>query len=202
MIKQKNLIFIFLILFHIKVMSQTDTATFNPKQELVYDGKRYRVYNNWLSIGGGAGYNSSWIKDERNLGIDYSFNIKKIYYRAGAFMSGRNFTESNNYNFHAAIGIRKEHTKYNLSAFAGPSTAYFKRPLKDSVNYNLKSVYNEVGLYACLEAVYKVKYDVGLGGQIFCDVNRVQLVYGVRLIAYFSGAYRGVKYGYKAPAKK
>lgn len=186
----------------LKLEAQKDTSSYNPKQELVYDGKRYRVYNNWLSFGGGAGYNSSWIKDEKNLGLDYSFHIKKTYYRVGAFMSGRNFTESNNYNFHAAIGIRKEHTKYNLSAFAGPSSAYFKRPLKDSVNYNLKSVYNELGLYACLEAVYKIKYDVGLGGQIFCDYNRVQLVYGVRLIAYFSGAYRGVKYGYKAPTKK
>lgn len=188
--------------FGLAVFSQNDTVVFDAKKEIVYDGKRYKVYNNWLSIGAGAGYNTSFIKDERNVALDYSFNIKQYYFRAGAFMSGPNYTASNNYNLHAGIGLRKEHEKYNISAFTGPSSAWFKRPLKDSLNYNLGSVYNELGLYTCIELVYKIKYDVGLGGQVFCDINRVQMVYGVRLIAYFSGAYKGIKYGYKAPAKK
>ncbi len=182
--------------------AQTDTTKFNPKQEIVYDGKRYRVYNSWLSVGAGAGYNTKWPKDEKNLGADFSFHIKQYYFRAGAFMSGADFTASNNYSFHLCYGLRKEKEKYNLSAFIGPSTSYFRRPLSDSVNYNLATVYNMVGGYAAIEAVYKIKYDVGIGGQIFCDYNQAQMVYGVRLIAYFSGAYRGIKYGYHAPAKK
>jgi hypothetical protein len=77
--------------------------------------------------------------------------------------------------------------------------------LSDSISFGLPNilnkVYSEFGAYACVEAVYKIKYDVGLGGQVFCDFNRVQLVYGVRLIAYFSSSFRGVKYGRATPKK-
>jgi hypothetical protein len=179
----------------IKKNTKKDSVIYNPKEEFVLDGKRYRVYNNWLSAGAGAGYNTRWPKDEKNIGIDYSFHIKQYYWRLGGFMSGVDFTASNNYNFHLGVGLRKETQDYNLSAFIGPSVAYFRRPLSDSSNYNLAKVYNEVGGYACIEAVYKLKYDVGLGGQIFCDYNQIQMVYGVRIIAYFSSAYRGIKYG-------
>lgn len=183
------------------VFAQTDTAAFNPKKEIAFDGKRYRVYNNWLSVGAGAGYNSKWPKDEKNLGADYSFHLKQHYFRLGAFMSGMDFNAANNYNFHLGAGLRKETEKYNLSAFAGPSSSFFRRPLSDSINHNLGTVYNELGAYACIEAVYKIKYDVGIGGQIFCDYNKVQMVYGVRVILFFSSAYRGIKYGYVKPKK-
>ena len=183
-------------------LAQTDTVKFNIKEEIAYDGKRYRVHNSWLSVGAGAGYNTKWPKDEKNLGVDFSFFIKQYYFRVGAFSSGTEFTTSNNYSFHACYGLRKETETYNLSGFIGPSSSYFRRPLSDSITHNLNTVYNNLGLHACLEAVYKLKYDIGIGGQLFCDYNQVQLIYGVRLIAYFSGAYRGIKYGYRAPVKK
>lgn len=195
------LVIIFIFFGARSFFAQSDSATYNPKQEIVYDGKRFRVYNNWLSAGAGASFNTQWPKDEKNIGADFSFHIKQQYLRIGGFMSGTNFHASNNYNVHLGLGLRKEKEKYNLSAFIGPSVSYFKRPLKDSANYNLVSVYNEVGGYAVVEAIYKVTYDVGIGGQIFCDYNRVQTVYGVRLVVYFSGAYRGIKYG-RVPAKK
>ncbi len=194
------LFFIFIILCCKPAHAQKDSI-FNPKKEIAYDGKRYRVYNNWVSIGGGAGFNTQWPKDEKNLALDYSFHIKQYYLRAGAFMSGVNFAQANNYNFHGMVGIRKEAIKYNLAMFIGPSYSYFRRPLKDSLDYNLDKVYNAVGGYACIEAIYKVKYDIGIGGQIFCDYNQTQMVYGVRLILYLSGAYRGIKYGYQKPKK-
>lgn len=196
-------LFIFIIIISCSCLAsaQSDTAKFDPKKEVTFDGKRYRVYNNWISVGGGAGYNTRWPKDERNIGADFSFHIKQQYFRIGAFGSGTSFNASNNYNFHAAIGLRKETNTYNLSAFAGPSSSFFRRPLSDSTTHNLNTVYNELGAYACIEAVYKLKYDVGIGGQVFCDYNQVQMVYGVRLILYFSGAYRGVKYGYNRTKK-
>lgn len=179
-----------------------DTVVFNRKQEIVYDGKRYRVHNSWLSIGAGANYNTKWPKDEKNIAVDFSFFVKQHHFRLGGFMSGTDFTAANNYSFHLGYGLRKEREKYNLSAFIGPSTSFLRRPLSDSTNYNLGTVYNTVGGYAVIEAVYKVKYDVGIGGQIFCDYNQIQMIYGARIIVYLSGAYRGIKYGYHAPAKK
>jgi hypothetical protein len=184
------------------ITQKKDTAVFNRKQEIVYDGKRYRVHNSWLSIGAGANYNTKWPKDEKNIAVDFSFFVKQHHFRLGGFMSGTDFTATNNYSFHLGYGLRKEREKYNLSAFIGPSTSFLRRPLSDSSNYNLGTVYNAVGGYAVIEAVYKVKYDVGIGGQIFCDYNQIQMVYGARIIVYLSGAYRGIKYGYRAPAKK
>lgn len=215
----KQVIFLLIVFFankhfaqkdsSIVVKTKKDTVIFNPKEEISYDGKRYRVYNSWLSVGAGAGYNSHWSKDEKdekNIGVDFSFHIKQYYFRLGGFMSGRDFNLGNNYSAHACAGLRKETTKYNLSAFIGPSASYFRRPLSDTTEFGLQtvlgSVYNRIGGFACIEAVYKIKYDVGLGGQIFCDYNQVQTVYGVRIIAYFSGAYRGIKYGRGTPKKK
>lgn len=195
---------VFILIFCIfsvdSFFAQSDSTSFNKKEEVFYDGKRYRVHNSWLSFGAGPSYNTKWPKDEKNLGADFSFFIKQHYFRIGGYMSGADFTLSNNYSFHLCYGLRKETEKYNLSAFIGPSTSYFRRPLSDSATHNLGTVYNELGAHVCIEAVYKIKYDIGLGGQIFCDYNRVQMVYGVRLIAYFSGAYRGIKYG-RTPVK-
>ena len=121
-------------------------------------------------------------------------------------MSGRDFNQKNNYSAHVCAGLRKETTKYNLSAFVGPSFSYFRRPLSDSTEFGLQKIldnaYSRIGGYITLEAIYKIKYDVGIGGQLFCDYNDVQTIYGVRLIAYFSGAYRGIKYGRGTPKKK
>lgn len=204
------LIVIFTVLCSSTGSSQTDTTkqvkkdsakVYNPKEEIAYDGKRYRVYNNWLSFGAGANYNTKWPKDQKNVAVDFSFHLKQYYFRAGAFMSGNDFTAANSYNFHLGLGVRKEHEKYNLSAFIGPSYSYFKRPLSDSTEFGLQpilnTVYDRFGGYASIEAIYKIKYDVGIGGQIFCDYNEVQMIYGVRLVAYFSGAFRGVKYSAK-----
>lgn len=213
-----NVAFLFLFLLAVNTIAQkdtiikktvSDTVVFNPKEEISYDGKRYRVYNNWLSAGAGANYNSHWVHDERdekNIAVDYSFHIKQYYFRLGGFMSGRDFNQKNNYSAHACAGLRKETTKYNLSAFVGPSFSYFRRPLSDSTEFGLQKIldnaYSRIGGYVALEAVYKVKYDVGIGGQLFCDYNDVQTIYGVRLIVYFSGAYRGIKYGRGTPKKK
>ena len=184
------------------VINKKDTTAYDKKKEIALDGKRYRVYNNWLSVGAGANYNTRWPKDEKNIAVDFSFHLKKNYFIAGGFLSGTDFTAANNYSFHLGYGLRKEGNKYNLSAFVGPSLSYFRRPLSDSSNYNLGTVYSQVGGYAVIEAVYKLKYDVGIGGQLFCDYNQVQMIYGARILLYFSSAYRGVKYGYHDPTKK
>ena len=186
----------------IKLAPKKDSVVFDRKKEIVFDGKRYRVYNDWLSVAAGVNYNTKWPKDEKNIGVDFSFHAKQHYFRAGGFLSGVDFTAANNYSFHLGYGLRKEGDRFNLSAFIGPSVSYLRRPLSDSSNYNLGTVYNKVGGYAVVEAVYKFKYDVGIGGQLFCDYNQIQMIYGARILLYFSGAYRGIKYGYHAPVKK
>lgn len=179
--------------FSFCAFAQQDTSkpAYNPKEEVLYDGKRYRVHNNWLSFGGGWAVNTHREKDQKVLALDYNFHIKTHQFQAGAFMSGNNFTPGNNYNFHIGYGLRQEKIKYNFAAFGGISTSYFYRPLEDSVNHNVSRLYNELGGYVCVQLVYKIKYDVGAGLEVFADYNQVQSIVGARIILYFSGAYRG-----------
>ena len=128
---RKLIIFTFCIFFVSFIIAQSDTAIYNPKKEIVYDGKRYRVYNSWLSFGAGANYNTRWPKDEKNSAVDFSFHIKQHYLRAGGFLSGREYTAANNYSFHLCYGLRKEDNRYNLSAFIGPSLSYFRRLINE-----------------------------------------------------------------------
>ena len=49
------------------------------------------------------------------------------------------------------------------------------------------------GMYASIQAVLKIAYDIGLGAELFGEVNYKQNMIGIKFIAYFSGAYRGAK---------
>jgi hypothetical protein len=178
------------------------------RPHIYYNGKELTDVNAVIPrIGASATfYGSAVVRQFEMMKIfTASFHIQEKYFRLGSFMSGSDFLAANNYNFHLQYGLRKETEKYNLSAFLGPSYSYFKRPLSDTVEFGysniINKIYSEFGVYGCVEAIYKVKYDVGLGGQVFCDYNKVQLVYGVRLVAYFSSSYRGIKYGRTTPKK-
>ena len=198
--------FLFVIPFlawSLGTFAQSEPGTqYDPKEEIIYDGKRYRVHNNWLSAGAGWAVNTHREKDQKNVGLDFNFHIRRQHFQAGAFMSGNDFTPGNNYNFHVGFGFRQERQKFNLAAFAGPSASYFYRPLKDTANYDITTLYNRVGAYVCLQAVYKIKYDVGIGLDVFADYNQVQSIIGTRIILYFSGAYRGLKKGHYIDTKK
>ena len=73
----------------IKLAPKKDTVVFDRKKEIAFDGKRYRVYNNWLSVAAGVNYNTKWPKDEKNIAVDFSFHSKQHYFRAGGFLSGK-----------------------------------------------------------------------------------------------------------------
>ncbi|MBS1636386.1 MAG: hypothetical protein JST26_10745 [Bacteroidetes bacterium] len=191
------------LLFFCSLISQAQQIVpYDPKEEIVYDGKRYRVHNNWLSAGMGWAVNTHRELDQKTVAVDYNFHIRRQYFQAGAFMSGNNFTPGNNYNFHVGFGLRKETARYNLAAFVGPSASYFYRPLPDTLNYDISRLYNRVGAYASVQAVYKIKYDVGIGLEVFGDYNQTQSIFGTRIILYFSGAYRGIKKGHYIDSKK
>lgn len=58
---------------------------------------------------------------------------------------------------------------------------------------SLPTFYQGVGLYGCVQAVTKFTYDIGFGGEVFGEISQKQSIIGIRLIAFFSGAYRGPK---------
>lgn len=168
---------------------------YDRTEEVIYRNKRYRIHNSWLSAGAGWAWNTHRQKDQKSIGVDLNLHIKEQHFQLGVFTTGNDFTPANNYNFHLGYGLRKETTRYNLAGFVGPSASYFYRPLKDTVRYDISKLNNKVGVYICLQAVYKFEYDLGLGVDLFADYNQTQSVFGLRIVAYFSSAYRGMRTG-------
>lgn len=156
--------------------------------EIIFDNKRYRKYNNWINAGSGPAYNSEIPKTQFSLAANYSFHLKKEYFQAGVLLTGDDFGNYNNVQFHGCYGKRKETQKYNFAIFIGPSyTSGYE--FKDSLYSS--TVFKSPGLYAEAQFTGKIKYDVGAGPTLFVDVNFVRTIVGIRLDLYFSGAYKG-----------
>jgi hypothetical protein len=160
------------------------------KEEIIFDGKRYRIHNSYLSLGPGFLQSTLRTSTQRALGIDFQFPIRRSHFQLGVMMSGEGFSSNNNVQAHICYGLRRERTRTNLAAFAGPS--YFTGVRSDAAS-GLPVFYSGWGGYLCLQAVRKFTYDMGLGVELFGEISREQNVTGIKLIVFFSGSYRGPK---------
>lgn len=170
---------------------------YDRKEEIIYDNKRYRIHNHYLSLG--PGYLQSNIRGslQKILGLDYVFHIRRAHFQMGAFMSGEDFGSNNNIQGHVCYGLRKETSKNNFAVFAGPS---IYTGVESDASGNPR-FYQGVGLYANAQAVQKFTYDVGIGLELFGEISTTQSIIGLKLIAFFSGAYRGPKKNFNPHVK-
>ena len=129
---------------------------------------------------------------QKTIGVDFQFPIKKLHFQMGAMMSGDAFTSNNTIQGHVCYGLRKEDTKTNIAVFFGPSIF---TGVKGDVSGD-PEFYQGMGGYVSFQVVVKIKYDIGLGLEAFGEVNYAQRVAGIKLIAFFSSAYRGIKRNY------
>lgn len=171
---------------------------FDRKKEIKLDGKKYRIYNNYVTLGVGKGYNTIWDQAWFATAADFNFHIQKAYFQSGFMVQGPSFYNRQQVQLHLAGGYRKESYKYFWAAFGGLSYTNGYYPLmlkgvngKDSAYANPPPLMSEVGLYAAVQLFYKVKFDYGIGLTIFGDVNEKQSMVGARIELFFSGAYRG-----------
>jgi hypothetical protein len=162
---------------------------FDRKEEIIHNGKRYRIYNNYLTLGGGFGGSSIRSGSQRNAGIDFHFHIRRLYFQAGAMLSGNDFFSNNHTQGHFGAGYRKEGRHTNFAVFGGP--CYFSGV--EGEPPAPPRFYEGVGAYVCVQAVSKMMYDIGLGVDLITEFNYRQSLYGLRIIVFFSGAYQGLK---------
>ena len=172
---------------------------YSRKEEIIYDGKRYRIHNNYVTLGGGPGYSSIRSDLQQVAGVDFQFHIRREYFQAGVVLSGFQFFANNHIQLHAGYGKRKETSRYNLACFGGPS---FYQGVEGAVGQP-EVFYGGAGLYVSAQAVRKLTYDVGAGLEVFADLGfrlggwgREQILYGAKLVVFFSGSYRGPKRNY------
>ena len=157
----------------------------------VLKNKKLSYYNNWLTVGGGLNQNLTYKRKAGfSGGLDFNFHIKQHYFQLGTMITGEKFGFYDNYEFHLGYGKRYEDKDIHFAGFAGLSysTGFTKN---DSVYIN---PFTQPGIYAQIEAVKKITYDVGIGAAFFADWNQTQAIFGARFIIYFSGAYKGKKF--------
>ncbi|MCE3226883.1 MAG: hypothetical protein K0S32_1434 [Bacteroidetes bacterium] len=188
------------------------------KEEILHEGKRYRLHNGYLTIGGG--YVASAIHaDQRNVGFDIHIPLyKNTHLQAGAMMNGPYFLGNNNTQLHLGYGLRKETAKTHFAGYGGLSFFNGVIGRSDTAGIPFPEYYSGGGIYFCAQAVTKLSYDIGIGLEGFIELGKYQQVpstsnwydgapifsksgnfsqvAGIRLIAFFSSAYRGVKRNY------
>jgi hypothetical protein len=168
---------------------------YNRKAEIKLDGKKYRIYNNYVTFGVGKGYNSAWDQGFVVTGADYNFHIQKAAFQLGGYVQGQQFYTRQQAQLHLGAGYRKESYKYFWAAYGGLSysNGYYPKVYKDISNKDSLTHphLSEVGAYAAVQLFYKLKFDYGVGLTIFSDVNSKQYLVGARIELFFSGAYRG-----------
>jgi len=166
-----------------------EAPKFDGKEEIIYDGKRYKIHNSYLTAGAGFLQSSMRNRLQQTIGVDFQFPIRKLNFQMGAMMSGESFGSNNNIQGHVGYGIRREKTRNNLALYAGPTL--FTGVIGDATSSPV--FYTGVGAYVSLQAVTKFTYDIGLGAELFGEISSRQRIFGIKIIAFFSGAYRGPK---------
>jgi hypothetical protein len=185
------------MLMFLRIFSQEEKKNvYDPKAEIVFDGKRYAVWNNYLTVGGlpGGSINSAIPTSQFCGALDYNFHIKNQYFQSGILMSGNVFGDENNTQVHACWGKRIEKNRYNFAAYGGVDFSLFYRWAADSVPPRFISpALNAIGAYAAVQNFWKFKYDVGIGCTLFGSYNTYQYLFGARIELFFSSAYHGEK---------
>jgi len=173
-----------------KVENKNKKRTIPIDSTFVINNKKFRYYNNWLTVGGGWQQNVTY---NRPLGftggLDYNFHVKHHYLQLGTNITGTKFGFYNNYQVHLGYGKRFEDKAIHAAGFAGLSFSSGRKKI-DSVYID---PFTAPGIYIQGEVVVKVSYDVGIGASLFGDFNQVQSMIGFRFILYFSGSYQGKK---------
>jgi hypothetical protein len=163
------------------------------KEELIFDGKRYRKYNNYVTVGGGFLVSSLRDDVDKGVGADFHFHIRRQYFQAGVLMSGPEFLSNNNVQGHFGYGLRRERANSNLAIYGGVTYFTGVVTLSDSALGIVPYYYDGVGLYLSAQAITKLTYDIGAGAEAFAEYSRRQQIIGFRIILFFSGGYRGPK---------
>lgn len=173
---------------------------YNRKEEIIHNAKRYRVYNNYLTLGGGFFYSNIRPDVQQAICIDYQFHIRRQQFQVGVMMSGDQFRSNNNVQAHIGYGYRVEKRKSNVAVFGG--FTYYNGVVGSKDSIPIPILYDGFGGYLSFQAIKKLSYDLGVGLEFMAEVTPQQHMLGVKLIAFFSGAYRGPARNYNPNVRK
>ncbi|MBN2682478.1 MAG: hypothetical protein JXR58_08205 [Bacteroidales bacterium] len=181
------------------------------------DGKLYKPYTNWLTLGIGKSYifekrDSLFLDDtlyhtyngfDNSFHLGFHFRVKDFWLNLGYHHSSKEFflyrPPIRMDEFYIGAGYCLETEKYHISGFVSPSYTignyYNPIPKLDSLgkidNYYLFTSFRKPGVNLKVSYVRKIYYDVGIGLTAYASINRRYPSVGLQLNIFFSGAYKG-----------
>ena len=189
----RKILIIFLILNVFNGSSQCDTCKYDRKEEIIDNDKRYAIHNNYLMLGAGLAGSSLHKNEQAPIGIDFIFHIRRVHFQVGVLMSGDQFLNNNNLSGHFGYVYRIEDEKRNITFGGGISQN--KGKVSSYIGNHGDTVpdfyYRNTGIYLTAAYYRKITYDIGIGGELFADINRAHQMIGIKGVLFFSGAYRG-----------
>src|ERR1043165_5666592 len=104
---------------HSQEIKEKPQEVYDKEEEVIYDQKRYRVHNNYLTFG--AGYIGSSLRNQaqKHTAADFNFHVRYSHFQLGVMMSGTEYLSNNDIQFHVGWGKRVETRPYNLAVFGG-----------------------------------------------------------------------------------
>lgn len=166
---------------------QTATEKRDEKtKERNFDGKRYKMHNNYLNFGIGYGRTFDG-RQSTPVGFGYNFHAGKLFFQAGYNRSEMptlwgSYTQNFVNDLHFAYCIRKENKVFNIAYVMGVGRVW---GLKDN------HPYGNIAGYAEAQIIRKLFYDVGAGLCLYVNYNRSYPMAGIRLDIFLSSAYQG-----------
>ena len=181
-------------------------------QKILYDNKIYKLYAGFFSLS--LGYHLSNNIDAQMKGVALDFNFH--YFRELYIQVGLNRIRGDGsyqypvrkdvtvryFNFHfSPFVIKDEYLKFAFifvpvgitygGGYKDEVYHYVGKISNDSTNV-IQHNYFGVNFYSSVQCVYKFKYDLGVGIDVYAAYpqNEMMLV-GLRLSFYFSAAFRG-----------
>ncbi len=214
----KKYLYILLIIFIQKyiVAQIVDTIYIDsiPKK-IIYDKKIYKLNSGFASVGVG-GYTSNQLNYlMKGFSLDINIHTFKQYFLQFGF-SRIVFDESFNYpdkksttiryfNFHLSpLCVKTENVHFAFVfnpigiAYGGgykDDTYYFNGILLQDSTNTIHSNYFAFNYYSSIQAIYKFKYDLGIGAEMYAEYSEHFLLFGLKATFYFCGSYMGKKPG-------
>ncbi|MEO8088629.1 MAG: hypothetical protein ABI763_17555 [Bacteroidota bacterium] len=175
----KPILLFLLILISCKVEGQTSTT---PSLSCSDSVKAFR--REWANLGFGISSDKVFNSIAGvNLGVDYHWLPKRITYQAGFTGTGKLFSGATLYVLNVGIGKTLITRPFLISLIAGPGLMWGK-------NFEVENIdgkrFVKAGLTINAEIILKPIKNLGIGCELYSNLNAVQNASGIRIIIHLN----------------
>lgn len=180
--------------------------------KILYDNKIYKLNAGFFTIGTGLFLSNNISYNMKGISLHFNFHIfREVYTQVGLIRIKDNksftFPEKKDvtisyFNFlFSPFVIKKENIHFAFIfnsigvAYGGgykDETYHYKGGIAQDSTNTIQNNYFGWHFYSSVQCVYKFKYDLGIGADMYAEYfNDQTVIVGIKISLYFSAAFRG-----------